>query len=179
MRGREDHHLVKVPEHLPGEHVKAGHPLDFVAEQLDPDGVFLIGRVHLDRVAPDAKASPHEVLVIALVVHLDEVSEDRPLVVQLAGVHHEDAVPVLLRGPEAIDARDGCHHDDVAPREQAGGGGVAQPVDLVVDGGVLLDVGVRRRQVGLGLVVVVVGDEVLHPVLREEGPELAGQLSGE
>src|SRR5205823_6530117 len=34
-------------------------------------------------------------------------------------------------------------------------------------------------QVGLGLVVVVVGDEVLDPVAGEELPELVGQLGGE
>jgi hypothetical protein len=44
----------------------------------------------------------------------------------------------------------------------------AQPVDLVVDRGVLLDVGVARRDVGLGLVVVVVADEVLDGVVGEE-----------
>ena len=37
----------------------------------------------------------------------------------------------------------------------------------------------RRRHVGLGLVVVVVGDEVLDRVLREELPELAVQLRGQ
>ena len=61
----------------------------------------------------------------------------------------------------------------------ADGGGVAQAVDLVVHRRVLLDVGVARRDVGLGLVVVVVGDEVLDPVLREELPHLVGQLGGE
>ena len=53
---------------------------------------------------------------------------------------------------------------------------MAQPVDLVVDRAVLLDVGVARRDVGLGLVVVVVADEVLDPVVGEELAELVGQL---
>ncbi len=51
-----------------------------------------------------------------------------------------------------------------------------QPVDLVVHRRVLLDVGVGRGDVGLGLVVVVVGDEVLHAVVREELAELVGEL---
>ena len=56
---------------------------------------------------------------------------------------------------------------------------MAQPVDLVVDRAVLLDVRVGRGEVGLGLVVVVIGDEVLDPVLREELAELRGELGGE
>ena len=54
-----------------------------------------------------------------------------------------------------------------------------EPVDVLVDLGVLLDKGVRARDVRLGLVVVVVGDEVLHGVVREEVGELAGELGGQ
>src|SRR3712207_9180259 len=46
----------------------------------------------------------------------------------------------------------------------------------LVDRRVLLDVEVLRRDVGLGLVVVVVGDEVLDGVGREVRPELVAQL---
>ena len=37
----------------------------------------------------------------------------------------------------------------------------------------------RLRHVGLGLVVVVIGDEILHGVVGEEIPELRGKLGGE
>jgi hypothetical protein len=53
---------------------------------------------------------------------------------------------------------------------------VAQLVDLLVDVGVLGDVGVGARDVGLRLIVVVVADEVLDGVLGEELAELAVEL---
>jgi hypothetical protein len=53
---------------------------------------------------------------------------------------------------------------------------VAQLVDLVIDRRVLLDVGVGRGDVGFGLVVVVVGDEVLDGVLGKELLELGVEL---
>ena len=56
---------------------------------------------------------------------------------------------------------------------------MAQPVDVVVPGRVLLDVEVGLRDVRLGLVVVVVGDEVLDRVRREELAELVAELRGE
>jgi hypothetical protein len=56
---------------------------------------------------------------------------------------------------------------------------VSEPVDLIVDGGVLLDEGVGLWDVRLGLVVVVVGDEVLHPVVGEELAELVGELGAQ
>ena len=87
--------------------------------------------------------------------------------------------PVLVGRAQAVDAGDRGHHDDVAAQEEAGGGGVAEPVDLVVDGRVLLDEGVRGGEIGLGLVVVVIGDEVLDPVVREELAHLGRELGGQ
>jgi len=55
---------------------------------------------------------------------------------------------------------------------------VAEAVNLVVDRGVLLDVGVGLRKVGLWLVVVVVGDKVVNRVFREELVELVAKLCG-
>ena len=66
----------------------------------------------------------------------------------------------------------------VAPGQQRAGRRVPQPLDLVVDRGVLLDVGVGLRDVGLGLVVVVVADEVLDGVVGQHLTQLVGQLSG-
>src|ERR1051326_1479542 len=53
---------------------------------------------------------------------------------------------------------------------------MAQPVDLVVDRGVLLDIRVRLWDVGLGLVIVVIADEILDRVLGKEFPELRAKL---
>ncbi len=56
---------------------------------------------------------------------------------------------------------------------------MSQAVDLLVDGRVLLDVGVGLGDVSFWLVVVVVGDEVVDGVVGEELLELVVQLGGE
>jgi len=56
---------------------------------------------------------------------------------------------------------------------------VTHAVDLVVDDRVLLDVGIARRDVRFGLVVVVVADEVLDGVVGKELSHLAVELSGQ
>ena len=56
---------------------------------------------------------------------------------------------------------------------------MAHPVDGVVNLGFLFDVGIGARNVGFGLIIVVVGDEILHGVVREEALELAVELRGE
>ncbi|CAB4762950.1 unannotated protein [freshwater metagenome] len=48
---------------------------------------------------------------------------------------------------------------------------MAQAVDFIVDRGVLLNEGIAGRHIGLGLVVVVVGDKVFNPVFGKELPK--------
>ncbi len=175
----EDDQLVELVADLAGEHVEGPDALDGVAEELDADGVALVGGMDLDGVAPGPELTPGQVDVVPRVLEVDQPPEQGALVVHLPGVEGHDAVAVLLRRSQPVDARDRGHHDGVRPEQQARRAGMAQPVDLVVDGGVLLDVGVRRRDVRLGLVVVVVGDEVLDPVVGEELLELGGQLRGQ
>ena len=177
--GREDDQLVRLGQLLARQGVDRGDALDLVAEQLDADGVLLVGRVHLDGVAPHPELAPHQVGVVALVLHVDQPAQDGPLVLLGAPLHVQDPVGVLLGRAQAVDAADRGHHDGVPAGQQGRGGRVAQPVDLVVDRAVLLDVGVARREVRLGLVVVVVADEVLDPVVGEELAHLVGQLGGQ
>ena len=80
----------------------------------------------------------------------------------------------------AVETGDGGDDYDVAASGKQGAGGAeTQFLYLVVDAQVLLNVGVARRDVGFGLVVVVVADEVLHGVGREEGLEFAVELGRE
>ena len=154
--------------------------LDGVPEQLDADGHALAGgREDLDHVAPDPEGAPVEVVVVALVLEGHQLAQD-VVAVPLLPLHHLEVHPVVgLRRAQPVDARDGGDDDHVPALEQGLGRRVAHPVDLVVDERVLLDVGVDLRDVGLGLVVVVVGDEVLDRVLGEERLELAVELGGQ
>ena len=161
---------------LARERVDRGDPLDLVAEQLDSHRVLLVCRVDLDGVAPHPELAPDEVGIVALVLHLDQPAQDGPLVLLGPPYQVQDPLGVLLGRSQAVDAAHRGHHDGVPAGEQGRRGGVAEPVDLVVDRAVLLDVGVARRQIRLRLVVVVVADEVLHPVVGEERPHLVGQL---
>ena len=64
-------------------------------------------------------------------------------------------------------------------RDQRAGRAEPQPVEVVVARGVLLDVDVALRDVGFGLVVVVVADEVLDGVVGEQLRELLVELGGQ
>ena len=86
---------------------------------------------------------------------------------------------VIAGRTQAVDARHAGDDDDVLAADQGAGGGQAQAVDVLVDEGVFFDVDVALRDVGFGLVVVVVADEVVDGVAREEAAELLVELGGQ
>ena len=92
----EDHQLLELVADLAGQHVEGPDPLDGVAEELDADGLALVGGVDLDGVAPGPELAPGQGDVVAGVLQLDQAPEQGPLVVHLARVEGHDPVAVLV-----------------------------------------------------------------------------------
>ena len=157
---------VELVQLLAGERIDDRDAIDGVAEHLDAQHGLLVRGMDLDGVAAHPELAAAERHVVAVVLQVDELAKDGALVVSSPTCATQELASVLLRVAHAVDAADRGDDDDVSPGEQGRRGRVAQPVDLVVDRRVLLDVGVARRDVRLGLVVVVVADEVLDPVVR-------------
>ena len=176
MRGREDDRPLHLLQRLAGERVDPREAVDRVAEHLDAQHRLLVGGMDLDRVAANPELAPAERGIVAVVLHVDQATQDAAHVVVDAVAEIDELALVLVGIAHAVDAADRRDDDRVAPREQGRGGGVPEAIDLVVDRRVLLDEGVTGRDVRLGLVVVVVADEVLDPVVREELPHLLREL---
>ena len=162
---------------LAGEGVHLADAVDLVPEEFHPDGhVVHVGQVDLHGVAPNTELVAHKVDVVALVLQLHQPLAQLVPVHLHAGAQADDHAPVVDGVAQAVDTGHAGHDDHIPPLGQSRRSGMAQPVNLVVDGAVLFDVGIGGRDISLGLVVVVVGNEVFHRVLREELPELGAKL---
>ena len=179
MRLRIDRDLVVSAQRLARERIERGEFVHLVAEELDAEPLLFVGGIHLDDVAAHAEVAAAEVVVVALVLDLHELAEDLLASDALTPFERKQHAVIGFRRTEAVDARHAGDDDDVAPLEERPGGGQPHPVDLLVDRRFLLDVGVGGRNVRLGLVVVVVADEVLHRIVGKEAAELLVELSRE
>ena len=180
VAGGINRHMVQHPVHAAGDRVEVADAVDLVPEELHPDGVVpVVGGVDLHRVPPDPEHVPLKGDVVALVADLHQAAQQ--LIPVPLGPHPEGhhQVGKIVRLAQAVDAGHGGYYDHVPPLQQGTGGTEPQPVDLVVGGGILGDIGVRMGDIRLWLVVVVVGDEVLHRVVGEELLELGTQLGGQ
>ena len=175
-----DCHVAERADGRAGDDVDVRDAVNLVAEKLHAHGMIRgVGRKNVNRVAADAEHVARKGNVVAFVADVDELAHEFLRIALLAGAQGDDHVGVVDRVAEAIDARHGRDDDHVPPLEQARRGRVAQALDLVIDGSILFDERVRVRDVRLRLVVVVVGDEILHGVVREKLLELAAQLRRE
>ena len=179
--GRRERRVIDdvVGDDLARQRVELADALDLVAPPLDPIAGLLVRREDLQGVARDAERAARAADLVALVLDVDQPLH-RELHRDLGAAVDAEQLPLVLVGrAQAVDRRDARHDDDVVAAEQRRGGRVPEPLDLLVHRAVLLDVRVGLRHVGLGLVVVVIADEVLDGVVGEEAAELVGELGGQ
>ncbi len=185
-QGRARRHIVavridldrgQVAGLLAGQGIELHDRLDLVAEHGDaPGAVLIVGGKDLDHVAAAAEGAPLEGRIVALVLLGHQVGHQLALVDLLPHLQGEGHGGIGLDRADAVDAGDRGHHDDVVALEDRPGGRVAHAVDLLVDRAVFFYVGVGARDIGLGLVIVVIADEIFDAVVGEKRLELAIEL---
>ena len=163
-----------------GEWVEQRQRLDLVVEQGHPQGVLaVLRREDVDHLAAHTEMPAPEVEVGSVVLHRRQPLEDLALIELLPLFQVQDHVVVVGRVADAVDRADGRHDDHVTPLHQAFCGRQPHLLDVLIDRAVLLDEQILARDVGLGLVIVVVADKVLNGVVREELAKFRVQLRGE
>ena len=162
------------------ERIEELQRFDRVVEQRDAHRVLrVLGREDVDDVAADAKRAAPEVDFVARVLHLGQPADHVVLPQRVALLQVQDHAVVFGRIADAVDRGDRRHDHAIGTLEDRLGRRQAHLLDVLVDRAVLLDVEVARRDVRLRLVVVVVRDEVLDGVVREELAELGVELRRE
>ena len=163
-----------------GERIKQLEGLDLVIEQLDAQShLTVFGGEHVDGVTAHAEGAAAEVHVVALVLHAHQLDHHvaLPHLVARAQRHHH--LVVRLRFANAVNRRHGGDDHHIAPLQQALGARQAHLLDMLVDRRVFFNEQIALWHIGLGLVVVVVADEILDRVFGEKLAKLAVQLRGQ
>ena len=156
--------------------VNLGDSLDFVAEELHSDYIVHVARNQVDGVAFCAETSRGKFEVVSLEEDVDKAREEFPALYSVADVDLEAHELEVFGVAGAVNRRDRGDDYDIAPREQGCRCRKPHLLDFGVDLRVFLDIDVPLRNIGFRLVIVVVGNEVFHAVIREEVPEFVEEL---
>ena len=173
----KDHCVLQRAQHVAADHLDLADAVNLVAEKFNTQGVLaLIGGDDLQHVAMHTEAAAGKFIVIARILNFHQALDQLVPADLHAGTHADHHALILAGIAHGIDARHAGNDDHIAALTHGSGGRVAQPVDLLVDGGILFDVGIGGGDVGFGLVVIVIADEILHCAVRKKGAQLAAQL---
>ena len=143
----------------------------------DAQKVVGVCKVDVYGIALYTEVAAVQVDVVADVEAVYKTAQEYVAAVGFSLLHFDYVVIEIRRISHTVNARYGrYHHHVLASGKQGGSGGKPQLVYFVVDGEVLFYIGVRRGQVGFGLVIVVIGYVIFHCVIREESLELAVEL---
>ena len=168
MGCRVDDHLVPLGQDLACQRINLRDALHFVTEELHTKDRLLARRLHLNGVPSDTELGATERGVVALVLKVNQVAQDRITAVLPRLAHAQDRCAVVHRCAKTVDAADRGDDDRVPSLKERLRRRVSQLINLIVTAGILLNIGIGAWKVRLWLVVVEVGDEVLNRVLWKE-----------
>ena len=151
----------------------------FAKERQFPCAVVQMRGPHFKTVAPYPERAALKGLIVAAILLRDQIGHDLALVTQLARSQILGHRAIGLDRPDAVDARDRGDDNHIVALQQRAGGRMAHPVDLLVNLALFLDIGVRARDIRLGLIVIVVAYKVLDRVIGKKALELPIKLGGQ
>ena len=172
----EDVHLLFLANHLAGQRVQGVNRLNLITEELNADRVLLVHGDDFDGIAAHTERAAVKVHIVTRVLHRHELAQQLVAVNLLTATQSHHLLNVLFGRAQAVNAGHGRNHHHVTASQQGVRRRVAQTLHLLIDGGVLLNERIGLRHVRLRLVVVVVGDEILHRVIRQQLAQLIRQL---
>ena len=159
--------IVKIAsDNLAGNDIYLAYPVDLVAKKLYPHrNVGGVSGHYLNSIPSYPELGTGKTDIVSFVLYADKVCDKlfSGLFLTLADRYHHRLI--LLGVAHRVDTRNAGDYDDVTALCYCGGRRVAQPVDILVDVGVLLDINVLAGDISFGLVIVVIRNKVFHRVV--------------
>ena len=180
MAGRKDRILIETLQDHTAQGINHRDGFHRITKKLDPDGdLFLMHREDINNIAPHPEGAAMKGNIIAFIEHEDQTPLHLLHGIFLIALQQEVHVFILIGRAQTVYTGDRGHDQHITASEQGAGGGMTHHVDGVIDGGILLDKGVRGGDIGLRLIVVVIGDKILDGVLGKKLLELGKKLGGQ
>ena len=132
-----------------------------------------------NRIAAHTERSSCPIHIIALVLPVHQLAQKVVAVNMLADADRKEHVAVLVWIGGCINAGDRGDDDRVAPFQHGVDRGHPKHVQLIVGHRVLFNISIGLRHVGFRLIVIKIGYEIFHAVMRKQFLEFGIQLTGQ
>jgi len=163
-----------------GNHIKLQYPLHLITKEIHTDGLFSSrNRKYLYNIPQYSEFAADKVDIISFELYIHQLSKHRIPIIHTSFPQGKDQVPVFGGVAQTVNAGHAGHNNHIPPLKEGTGGRVAQLIYLFIDGRVFFNIGVSMRNIGLGLIVIVVADKILHRVFREKLLKFRAELGSQ
>ena len=144
FRGGKDHvrHLRRLAGLETNDRIDLIDRANYAARDFQVIDHFAVSRHDFPILAAETVGSAFKVRRCAAELQFNKFPSEVFAFNAVAYFEMENVLRVCFRRAQAVDTLDRCHHDDIAARKQRGRCGMAQFVDLIVDQGFFIDIGI-------------------------------------
>ena len=169
MRSRKNSNVIQLQLCLAGQRVNLHYAVNLVPEKLHPVGhTVRIGRKDLQDISPHPEGTAVKVHVIAGILNIDQLVNHLIPVFLHARTKRNDHLLIVDRRAQTINAGNRSHYDHILPLGKSCRSGVAKLINLVINGGIFLNIGVRGGHIGLRLVIIIIADKIFYGIFRKK-----------
>ena len=177
MRCRINRRVLYLTHAFASQRIDFADSLNFVPEKFHAIrkrvGIY---RPDFHSISAHAEAIAFKRDVIALVLNFCQPLHERLIRHFHTGAQRNDHFFIINRVAQRVNARDRCDNNHIVSLCQCGCCRMPQPLDFFIDRRIFFDIGIRRCDVCLRLIIVVVRDKKFDGVVRKELAQLRTQL---
>ena len=154
---------------LAGQHIDLHNAVDLISEELHADRRLpTVCRKDLQDISMHPEGTTVKIHIVSCVLDINKLADHIitiPLHTRTQRHHHSQEV---FRAAQAVNTGNRGNHHHIPPFHQRRCRRQTQLVNLLIDRRIFRNVSVRRRNIRLRLIVIVIGNEILDRIFREE-----------
>ena len=165
---------------LAGKHLKFQNPIYFIPKKFYPHCfVAITSWKYLNNIAPHPKSATLQYQIISLILNGHQSTENCIPISFLPLVQGQNHFMIAFWRTQTIYAGNTGHNNNIPPLKKRAGSRMPQLIYFIIDGSILLYIGICRGNIGLWLIIIIIADKIAYIIIWEKSFELTGQLGGQ
>ncbi len=169
--------MLPCTDNISRNHIYLGYSVYLIAEKLDSYGTFTVCyRENLNNVSPYPECTSVKLHLISAVLEFYKTLQDIVSFPFHTGSQRKRHTSILFGVTQAVYTGHTGNNKNIFSLKKSRCGRMSKLIYFVIYCRILFDIGIRTGYVSLGLIVIIVTNEVLHSILREYLLKLAVKL---
>ena len=176
MRGRENIDMPQLRMRPSRHRLDLRDPVHLIPEEFDAQHIIRpLRRIHLQHIPVQPETPPLQIIA-PVIMNLRQRVADLLRALLHPRPERDRHLLIIIRRTQTINTRHRRHHNHVPPLRQRRRRRQPHPVDLIIHRRILGNIRVALRHIRLRLIIIIIGDKILHRIVRKKLPKLTVQL---